>query len=160
METIYIMEDLSLIIEQSAYSFLWRYVQENGYGLEHGGILAGTMNPLKHQITVTDVTTPFERDKQTRYSFKRAVQGHQAAMDKIWQSSDHRKTYLGEWHTHNEDVPIPSYVDVRNWKEISKRNHNSRHLFFAIVGRREIKVWTVESGNVIELKRCALQLEK
>jgi len=153
MDTIYTTEDLSLIIEQGVYSFLWKYVQENGYCLEHGGILAGTMSPVRHQITVTDVTTPFERDKLARYSFKRSEHGHQAAMDKIWQLSDHRKTYLGEWHTHDEDSPIPSHLDVCNWKAISKRNHNSMQLFFVIIGRKEMKVWTIKRGVVIELKK-------
>lgn len=154
MNIIYAFEDFDLVIESNVRSFLLKYAKENGFDIEHGGILAGTMNPIRHQFTVTDVTTPFEKDKQARYAFKRFEQGHQDAMDRIWELSRHRKTYLGEWHTHNEDIPTPSYIDVLNWKEINNRGHNSEQLFFAILGRKMIKVWTIKNGKVIELKEC------
>ena len=73
-------------------------------------------------------------------------------MDRLWEISNKKKTYLGEWHTHRQDRPVPSNVDLKDWKRIGSRELNCRYAFFIIVGQEEIKVWTISEGIVREMK--------
>ena len=72
-------------------------------------------------------------------------------MDKLWDDSQHAKTYLGEWHTHNQRIPQPSFIDRRNWMEISKRKQNSDWLFFVIVGTEQIGIWTIVNEKIVQM---------
>ena len=74
-------------------------------------------------------------------------------MDELWSSYDETLTYLGEWHTHDQDTPIPSVVDRKNWKRISKRNHNFEECYFMIIGRIEFIIWAVVNNDIIEIYR-------
>ena len=96
----------------------------------------------------TPTTKTAETDIRARFHFFRSEKHHQKAMDELWVASDYTKTYLGEWHTHDEDVPSPSTTDIKEWKRISKGQHNSSVLFFIIIGRRKIGIWTINHGNV------------
>ena len=50
--------------------------------------------------------------------------------------------YLGEWHTHPEDVPSPSSHDRRDWlRTLDTAQFEQSFLFFIIVGRTSIGVW-------------------
>jgi integrative and conjugative element protein (TIGR02256 family) len=96
---------------------------------------------------------PQQNDRCSAFSFKRAVSGHQEIMDSLWEASNHMKTYLGEWHTHRELIPHPSGIDKKNWLEISRRKQNSNWLFFIIVGKSQIRVWTVVNGTIIQMEK-------
>lgn len=128
-------------------------MKNKNFKIESGGILIGTLDHAMNKIIITDVTEPQPGDRQSRFVFKRREKGHQDIMDMLWESSNNTKTYLGEWHTHNEPIPIPSCVDKRNWIKIAQRDTNSKWLFFIIIGTYEIKVWTVNQGKIIALSK-------
>jgi integrative and conjugative element protein (TIGR02256 family) len=60
--------------------------------------------------------------------------------------------YIGEWHTHPENFPSPSSVDVSSIMDSFKRNDRplKDFILMAIVGREDI-YWGFYDG--IELKR-------
>lgn len=130
--------------------FLW-YKNEYHHRTESGGIIVGVLQPNDSRYFVTDITEPQRKDSCTKSRYKRAEIGHQTIMDTLWEQSNHKKTYLGEWHTHDQDIPTPSSVDLKNWIEISRRKQNSQWLFFVIVGKTQIGVWTVDDNQVREL---------
>ena len=124
-------------------------LQKKGeFTTENGGILIGQLNPAEKRIILTDFTDAKETDIRARFHFFRSEKYHQKTMDELWVASDYTKTYLGEWHTHDEDVPSPSTTDIKEWRRISKGQHNSSVLFFIIIGRRKIRIWTINHGNV------------
>jgi integrative and conjugative element protein (TIGR02256 family) len=49
---------------------------------------------------------------------------------------DEEGDYVGEWHTHPEDVPAPSTIDLQEWSIVMKRNPG-KPMIFLIVGRKE-----------------------
>ena len=132
-------------------------IQANGdFQKETGGILIGYYQSFCNRLLITDMTHPQREDLMERFRFIRRSTGHQEIMDELWESSGYRKSYLGEWHTHNEKVPKPSTVDINNWKKISQRIHNFDELFFVIVGTSHIGFWTVRNASVIEIGRMKI----
>ena len=144
---------IALSLKNAVVDTFVENMKNNWLGIENGGILVGTLNPAANETVVTDITEPQEKDMQSTFSYYRAEYGHQQIMNSLWESSDRTKTYLGEWHTHNQDIPKPSIIDKRNWIKISQRDRNSSWLFFAIVGKKEIGVWTIHNGEIIKMIR-------
>lgn len=153
MNYVYGNNEIVLLISDEVVSKYLTYIESNDFRTESGGIIAGQLNPAENQVIATDITEPCMKDKRTAFSFKRSESGHQEIMDRLWESSNNKKTYLGEWHTHNQKSPCPSYIDIRNWIRISRRRQNSRWLFFIIIGTEEIGVWTLENGKVVQMTK-------
>lgn len=126
---------------------------EHTFRKEIGGILVGTYDAEKECLCLTDMSFPCPGDQQSRFCFIRKTNGHQEIMDQLWEESGHTKAYLGEWHTHDQDIPIPSMVDCKNWKRISRRNLNFDECYFMIIGRIEFIIWAVMNGDIIEIYR-------
>ena len=126
---------------------------EHTFKKEIGGILVGAYDAEIECLRLTDMSFPCPGDQQFRFSFFRKTDGHQEIMDQLWEESGHTKAYLGEWHTHDQDTPIPSVVDRKNWKRISKRNHNFEECYFMIIGRIEFIIWAVVNNDIIEIYR-------
>jgi integrative and conjugative element protein (TIGR02256 family) len=119
---------------------------------EAGGLLVGRHLLNRVDIIVDGITEPLPGDRRTRLSFFRAPQKHQSALDLAWQVSEGTETYLGEWHTHPEEVPTPSTTDLRNWKRKLRVDVYSDVLFFVIVGTHALVVWEgVSTGKLNQL---------
>lgn len=84
--------------------------QHSGGSTEAGGVLVGyRRNP---HLEIVDVTTPAPKDVRTRTRFKRKDPSHRRFVEKQWRSSSRLIDYLGEWHTHPEQHPHPSGLDI------------------------------------------------
>lgn len=138
-------------LSSDVYGKLSSYRENYHFRNESGGIIVGVLKPAENMIIATDVTEPQKKDKCDTFTYKRAEYGHQDIMDKLWDESQHAKTYLGEWHTHNQRIPHPSFVDRRNWMEISKRKQNSDWLFFVIIGTEQIGIWTIANEKIVRM---------
>lgn len=141
MNFIHSSDNFKLRIDKKVSVFFKNYQDNGDFKTESGGIIIGVLHPAQNEIYLTDISTPQPTDKRSSTSFIRTEKGHQQIMNDLWEESNYTKLYLGEWHTHNQNIPIPSGVDLRNWKTISQRNHISERLFFIIVGKKEIRVW-------------------
>jgi len=134
------------VIRKDPLDKMIQYKQLNRYDKEAGGILIGRILLENENFIVDDVTEPMKQDIRTRISYKRAPYGHQEYFDQKWAESQGRCFYLGEWHTHPEPVPNPSYVDIHGWKRIMTLEHEVEALFFIIIGQRQLNAWY---GNLI-----------
>ena len=73
---------------------------------------------------------------------------HQGIASAVWASTDQRVGYLGGWHTHAQHWPIPSVIDVADWRRAGAEDqHSLDGLIFVIVGRAQIGVWRMRPGN-------------
>ena len=115
---------------------------------ESGGILIGSIEPLRNTITITDITYPQVSDSRLPFSFFRRQKGHQEIMDAIWENSGYEKMYLGEWHTHNTSSPIPSAKDLHEWKKCANRQQNAPITSFLIVGKMEARLWAIHDKTI------------
>lgn len=148
----YYEKSIVLSIDEDVYQKWTGYIDNYNFAIESGGIIVGKLNPIEKQVIATDITLPQNNDKCTKNRYIRAELGHQEIMDNLWKESGSVKTYIGEWHTHNQGMPQPSWIDRRNWLQISKRKQNSERLFFVIVGTAQIGVWGVLNGKIVKME--------
>jgi integrative and conjugative element protein (TIGR02256 family) len=105
-----------LLFESKVISIIEAYKQNLVRDIESAGILIGEYRG-EHHIRVVDATRPCQHDSASRFSFLRKSHYHQNVALAAWQSSEQIQTWIGEWHTHPEDHPNPSSIDIQAWKE-------------------------------------------
>ncbi len=128
------------------------FVQSGRDDPEAGGILLGRLILNTDDVIVDQATEPVPDDKRLRFFFWRSNKPAQQRVIDAWNGSSGTQNYLGEWHTHPEDVPTPSCVDIQNWKRILKKSRfEQEFLLFTIVGRRETRLWEASKRGGIEL---------
>lgn len=120
-----------LLIEPQLLERLAAFRQMAVSAPEAGGILMGYRRG--RHTHVTEATVPTSRDVQRRFGFFRHGTHHQRVALRRWKESGETLDYVGEWHTHPEDDPSPSGVDLKHWRDIT--GASSRPMVFLIVGR-------------------------
>ncbi|MDB8803648.1 Mov34/MPN/PAD-1 family protein [Romboutsia sp. 1001216sp1] len=120
---------------------------------ENGGMLIGSARADANIIEINDITEPQELDKSSRFGFHRSDE-HNKILRKKWIESEYKKMYLGEWHTHPQDTPSPSFLDKRSWKNLLKYSiSDSKILIFIIIGFNTIEIWGGDRESKI-IERC------
>lgn len=114
------------------------YIQSKSTDSEAGGLLLGTVHG--DNILVSEATTPTEWDERLRYFFERMPFGHSEIALARWQASQGFTRYLGEWHTHPEELPQPSHLDRSEWSRLSASRKDGRPMLAVIVGQRNLRV--------------------
>ena len=127
---------------------------------EAGGQLFGTITA--ELITVSRATGPYTGDERSRYQYR----SNPAAAQRAIQEQLHAGLlYLGEWHTHAEDLPCASSSDDDAMQLLlAGSNLNSNALLMLIVGRVEsvaglalftvgaerVCRWDLDEGELVE----------
>ena len=138
-----------LYLPQSLHQQLCAYRQQEPASLESAGLLIGYCNQSGEAL-IDSLTTPKISDQRTRTTFKLDAAAHQTEIEKAYIESERLLGYVGTWHTHPEEVPRPSWPDKTDWRTHEKENPD-RPLFFIVVGIKQMAVYTLEKGNIIEL---------
>ena len=135
-------------IAAEAAALMWSHAQTDGASLEAGGILLGRLIAECDDVVVDLALPPSPDDRATRFRFFRARGAANLAIRAHWERSSGTRIYLGEWHSHPEDRPTPSCLDLHNWNRIlSKSVFEQDSLFFIIVGRVELRLWELRTGE-------------
>lgn len=113
------------------------YRQAGRHAPEAGGVLLGVRRGPYLQIL--ELTTPQPRDQRHRTGFLRVGKSHQRMARKLWRKSGNLYGYLGEWHTHPEPHPTPSFIDRMGWR--MRFLEEQLPLVHIIVGTKEIRTW-------------------
>lgn len=143
-----IQADAFVLIAHKVHDTMKRFTQGAEGETEAGGIFIGSYRG-KH-IEIFDCTVPLRRDVRKRFLLDRKDRGHRLAAMKAWSLSLGTETYVGEWHTHPEDVPIPSSIDRGTWREITMKR--SVPAVFIIMGRAGIWGGIGKSGMVAPME--------
>lgn len=142
-----------LKIDKEAFQLIGSYKQVKKSDLEAGGIIMGRFIRNSKNIIIDKVTEPAKEDKRSRHSFKRISIEHQIILEDEWVKSDGTCNYLGEWHTHPENNPSPSGVDLKDWKRKLKADiFSSRYLYFIIAGITRLEIWEGDR-RTLEIKQ-------
>ena len=64
--------------------------------------------------------------------------------------------YWGEWHTHPEDIPHYSIIDLKNWKRIGKEDPKGVQ-YHIIAGRKAFSIWRMQKGKLCPKKICEVK---
>jgi integrative and conjugative element protein (TIGR02256 family) len=136
------MDEFQVKISQDVLNSLRNYRQLEMNDIEAGGVLLGRFITDSNNVVIDRITEPMENDIRKRCFFKKWREDHQEIIDKVWTESSGTCNYLGEWHTHPEPHPTPSFHDRSEWKKILKHTVcDSDKLFFIIVGTKSIGIW-------------------
>lgn len=135
------------ILAESALSVMTKHRQALAQNPESGGVLLGRHLLESEDVIVDEVTTPSTGDIRSRFGFFRSKR-HNSVAQRRWKESKGRVDYLGLWHTHPENDPAPSSVDLHDWANAAEKDiYGGDRLFFLIVGITEIRVWSKNKGG-------------
>lgn len=127
-----------------------RHIQSTPWSTEAGGQLFGTINA--EQVCVIEASGPYTGDERSRYRYR----SHPAAAQRAIEERHKRGLlYLGEWHTHAEDIPSASSLDDEAMRRlISSSQLNSDALLMMIRGRKRgitgLSVWRVSGKTMLQ----------
>jgi integrative and conjugative element protein (TIGR02256 family) len=140
-ELVYKEEDGSLVvIIPDVIKVFMSYRQLNVTSPESAGVLIGERRGS--HIVIKTVSEPNNNDIRSRFTVNRIGTHHQQKVDQAFIDSKGTSQYVGEWHTHPEDIPTPSGLDFESWNE----NLNSNlPLILIIVGRKQF--WVAKKYN-------------
>ena len=126
---------LQFEVKQEVLEQLRAYAQHEGN--EQCGVLTGSkINDKTYRIS--KVSPPCVANN-TRFRCERDAKMANEFIKNDYEQSNHTRTYMGEWHTHPEPYPHPSWTDfssiVSNFEESSL---DYPFLIMAIVGTESI----------------------
>lgn len=113
---------------------LYQYRQLHPASTEAGGILIGERRG--RHIVITDISEPGLGDIRSRNQFTRKGEHHRHKANESFRTSGGYQDYVGEWHTHPEDHPHPSCLDMKSWRTGLSA---SQPMVMLIIGR--LSVW-------------------
>lgn len=149
------IKNYKIIISDRALEIFTYHVQDTKQKKESGGILLGQV--VDKTIYITKVSIPNRFDKAGRYKFVRNKKAAQVIIDHEFINSSSKTIYLGEWHTHPENSPSPSDIDIKMLKQQFKNNRiNEKYLLIIIRGLQEIYI-ALYDGNNFESKLVDLR---
>lgn len=119
-----------LLFEKQALQQICRYVDQQGFDVELGGIFLGLRRGKC--IHVSRCTFPGRDDQSRRFRFFRKDSSHQEIAHKLWTKSGHKMDWVGEWHSHPEAAPCPSTIDKATWRSQAESRHTA--MAYLIVG--------------------------
>lgn len=126
------------------------------YPNEFGGFLIGNYSETQTHLRITDTILP-NKFKGTPYLFERDTIGIDDKLKQFY-NEEPKKYYLGEWHTHPDNLPIPSKTDINAINSIA--NHASvsiKNPIMLIIGYNKIKF---ELGFYVQFKNKLYRYEK
>ncbi|MGX7705590.1 Mov34/MPN/PAD-1 family protein [Methylobacterium sp. Gmos1] len=121
----------TLIFSDQVLRHFERHRQVNRSHNEAGGQIFARING--NEINVIDATGPRLTDRRTRTSFVPDRYAEQVEIDERFVRGLH---FVGDWHTHPEDQPSPSAIDLRSTAEgVRLSKHCLNAFVLVIVGR-------------------------
>lgn len=88
------------------------------------------------RVLVTHATGPRPTDRRARRSYHPDRMAEQREVDAFHRAGHH---FVGTWHTHPEDRPTPSAIDIDSISEAFRLSHHALNGFvLAIVGRSQL----------------------
>jgi integrative and conjugative element protein (TIGR02256 family) len=131
-----------LKLHRAVVGEMCNYIQDKRIKVEAGGVLLGRYILNCEDVVVDKITKPMKDDRRSRLRFFRSARLHQQVINEAWISSRGTCNYLGEWHTHPEPDPSPSFIDLVGWrKKLLFDKFDSDVLYFVIAGTEQINAW-------------------
>lgn len=128
------------------------YLQKTKTDDEACGYVVGYKNNSTHNITLNSTSLPGAEDYRTRIFCKLKDVAHKIFLKR--QESE-KNYYMGTWHTHPQNIPIPSLIDIKEWEDTLKSDKTGcEYAFFLIFGVDEFRVWygDYKTKRILELK--------
>ncbi|MCU1338031.1 MAG: hypothetical protein JWO19_3612 [Bryobacterales bacterium] len=120
----------SVTFTDQVLEWLRRHRQTRTSQPEAGGQLFAVITGT--EIVVSDITGPRTTDKRFRLLYMPDRKLEQQEIDVRFERGLH---YVGDWHTHPESKPKPSYQDLQSMREcVTKSRHQLNAFLLVIAG--------------------------
>lgn len=120
-----------IIFVKSVLDRLWRSRQLRFRQNERGGLLYATFEGDETRIQVA--SGPLRPTSSGRLHFKMSLQTEHQDIQEHYARGLH---YVGHWHTHPQQVPVPSTMDLDKMSKLYRRSlHDLRGMVMVVVGR-------------------------
>ncbi len=129
-----------------------KWVQDGEEKPESGGYIIGYQHKKTGNISLEAVSHPYGKDIKNRVHFSIRDPLHNAFLKK---AQKRKSYYMGVWHTHPQNDPIPSKTDWEDWEETLYTDQTgSQYVFFIIAGIQNWRLWIgdLESKEITEGK--------
>ena len=136
-----------------------KWLQNETTKPESGGYIVGYQHKSTGNISLEAVSHPYLMDIKNRVRFDIRDPRHQLFLRKARRN---RSYYMGVWHTHPQEVPVPSDIDWNDWNETMRSDTTwCEYVFFVIAGTKEWRAWAgdLETGTIHELMECEKNTE-
>ncbi len=148
-ELVFQAQDKSLVvISVEVANVFMSYRQLSDSSQESAGVIIGERRDV--HIVIKTLSVPSRWDIRSRFMVDRVSRHHQKTVDNAFKKSNGEWQYLGEWHTHPEDIPKPSMTDYNSWHKNLK---SSYPLILIIVGRKDFWVGKKINGKIEVLQQ-------
>jgi integrative and conjugative element protein (TIGR02256 family) len=141
----------NLIIKAHVVDLFRKYEQKPG-DTESGGILMGYIFSEHNEITT--ITTPGKLDRFGKFFFIRSKMRAQSMINSFWKKSKGTEIYLGEWHTHAQYHPKPSFDDRAMIKKVLKETLMEIDFLYLIIVGLNDTYWVGKqtTNGLVELR--------
>lgn len=121
---------------------------EDKYPLETGGVLAGYCSENDHDIVITQVFGPGPMAVHGRSSYVPDYEFDEERVGEVFDQSDGGATYLGDWHSHPNNIAYLSWRDKWALRNISryKKNYVENPVMLmlgGVEGSPELGAWRI-----------------
>lgn len=113
-------------------------VGKSHYPNEFGGFLVGYYTHDNTHLYITNTILP-KSFKASKYSFERSTKGINKKLANYYKETP-KKFYIGEWHTHPDNSPIPSATDVLALNAIINDKNSCLNPVLLIIGYSKTQV--------------------
>ena len=145
---------LSISIDETLLNNLTE-IGKKHYPNEFGGFLIGYYSDDLKRLNITDTILPTQY-KASKYLFERNTTGIKDILENHYEKIP-KKYYVGEWHTHPDNLPVPSSTDIKAINEILKHKDTSiQNPILLIIGYNN---HSVEYGFYVPLKNKLYKYE-
>lgn len=135
-------EKVTVDIHEMAIEKMVKYLQADSLSSESGGVLLGYMDATTSTINIIDVTEPSKDDVKSRAYFLRKSISHVRRIQLAIKNKDY---YVGNWHTHPQNAPFPSSLDVKTWSKGLKYDKVPFGFqIYIVCGIEKMRVWIGE----------------
>ena len=145
-------EKQNIKICSSVIFVMRQYILSKGAFREAGGILIGKENISNNNLIIKYCTIPYEKDRRSHYKFIRQDEQHIEFFEKVYDEHKGIYRYVGEWHTHDENMPRYSKMDLDNWRRIYKEvvgDSGTLPHYHIVVGKKAFRIWRVTNDLAV-----------
>jgi integrative and conjugative element protein (TIGR02256 family) len=138
-----------IVFSDIVISIFNKHKQTLRHDCESGGIVLGQV--IGNTVFINRVSTPNLFDKSSRHRFERDKNAAQIIVNYEYLNSNKKITYLGEWHSHPENIPTPSGQDRKMIREqFNSGILNESFLLLVIQGIEKLYVAIYDGENLTE----------
>ncbi len=115
--------------------------------IETGGVLAGFIDEAR-KLVITHISGPGPKAKKKRDGFLKDIEFCQKFLDEVYQSTQTKSNYMGEWHYHPSLSHQPSKIDINSISDISTQPEYLLDEALMIIVTKDFNIhYTVHPSN-------------